>query len=316
MKRRTRGYLALVIVAVLAAAVPGIARPSRADAYVDPVITPVSAYAIDVPSSVLAAATTGVSVDGITSAQLGAMLANSERFNSDWITTDVGQLMSGTTTTSPPDITDLTPGELAQFEEMVAGFGGAPATKLAAFTKVVGGRAIPVVGAVLMGVQLGAGIDRAVGVDVDGGLCASAPNLGFQVVNAVLSALTSPDCDSWNKSQELAAAINQDAEPTVTANAIGSTSCLGSYCATITSMTYVPPSDYEYCIVWNAPSSQNAVPLGYFQNLNWYGGWDYRPTALTWAGTTYCPAPPSGSFASAISMRMNDTGQIHLRHGK
>ena len=104
-----------------------------------------------------------------------------------------------------------------------------------------------------MGIQLGAGIDRAAGIDVDGGLCAGAPNFGFQVANAVLVALTSADCDTWTLSHQQQAARNQDTTPTVTSTAINSTSCLGSYCATITSLNYVAP-DYFYCIVWNTPS--------------------------------------------------------------
>ena len=116
-------------------------------------ITPVSAYAIDVPSSVLAAATAGVSANGIGSGQLAAMLANSARFDPDWILTTVGQTMGGSTTTTPPDISDLSAAERAQFDAMVSEFEGAPATKLAGLTKVVGGRAIPIVGAVLTGVQ-------------------------------------------------------------------------------------------------------------------------------------------------------------------
>jgi len=316
MKRRTRAYLALGLVAVLAVTVPGIARPARADAFVDPIVTPVSAFAIDVPSSLLVAATTGVTANGIGSGQLAAMLANASRFDSDWILTPVGQTMGGSTTTTPPDITDLSPAERAQFEELVSTFEGAPATKLAGLTKVVGGKAIPIVGAVLTGAQLGAGLDRAVGVDVDGGLCADAPNLGFQAADAVIAALTSTDCPAWKLSQELQAARNQDTTPTVTATAIGSTSCLDSNCATITSLARIgSSSDYDYCIVWNVPSPNNAVPLGQFSNIsqNWYGGWDYKSTALTaadgayWNIVTVCPAPPAGSYASAISAQINGT---------
>lgn len=310
MKTRKLGDLAFGLVAVLAAAVPSIARPTRADAFVDPVVTPVSAYAIDVPSSLLAAATEGVSANGIGSGQLGAILANSARFDSDWVLTAVGRTMGGSTTTTPPDITDLSAAERAQFDALVSTFDGAPATKLAGFTKVVGGKAIPIVGAVLTGVQLGAGVDRAVGVDVDGGLCAGGPNFGFQATDAVLAALTSTDCDAWNLSQQQQAARNQDTMPTVTATAVGSTSCLGAFCASITSMTYVAPSSYAYCIVWNVPSpGTNVVPLGQFLNLGqtWFGGWDYKSTSLTSGGSTFCPAPPAGSFASVMAMRINNT---------
>ncbi|MEO6116794.1 MAG: NucA/NucB deoxyribonuclease domain-containing protein, partial [Pseudolysinimonas sp.] len=293
------------------------AQPAHAErAFVDPIVTPVSAFAIDVPSSLLVAATTGVSVNGITSGQLAAMLANSARFDSDWISTTVGRAMGGSTTPTPPDIADLSAAERAQFDAMVSDFGGAPATKLAGFTKVVGGKAIPIVGAVLAGVQLGAGADRALGVDVDGGLCAGGPNFGFQAADAVLAALTSADCDAWNLSQEQQAARNQDTMPTVTGTAIGSTSCLGANCASITSLARVGSgADYEYCIVWNVPSPNNAVPLGQFSNANqsWYGGADYKSTALTepdgpyWNLVTVCPAPPAGSFASLISAQIGGT---------
>ncbi len=191
----------------------------------DPVVTPASSYAINVPSSVLAAATAGLTAGGIDSQELAAMLANTARFNSDWLTTSVGTTMGGSTTAAPPDVSDLSPTELAEFDQLVAGFNGAPATKLTTFTKVAAGSAgdvIPVTAAAMIGVQLGAATDRAFGVDMDGGLCAGAPNWGFQAANDVLAALTSTDCDAWTMSHQLVAARNHDTVHTVTPTAIGS----------------------------------------------------------------------------------------------
>jgi hypothetical protein len=51
MKRRVLGFLAVGVASLLAAVLPGAAQPAQAErAFVDPIVTPVSAYAIDVPS--------------------------------------------------------------------------------------------------------------------------------------------------------------------------------------------------------------------------------------------------------------------------
>jgi len=135
--------------------------------------------------------------------------------------------------------------------------------------------------------------------------------------DAVLAALTSTDCDAWNKSQELAAAPDRDTVPTVTPTAIGSTSCVGSYCATITALSRIGSSStYDYCIVWNTPTStQGVVPTGRYAALSdgWVGGADYETTALKAADGPYwnvvqvCPAPPAGSHASMIGAQNGGT---------
>lgn len=307
-RARRRIRIGAAIVSFACAGSLAVAFSPPASALETPVITAASPYAINVPSSVLVAAVNGQSAGTVTSSQLVGLLANSQQFDSDWVTTSVGQEMGGTTTLTPPSTSTLSPSQLAALDQMDAEFAGAPSTELLAMTKVVGGKAIPVVGAVLTGIQLGAAEDRALGVDVNGGLCAGAPNFGFQVTNAILAGLTGTDCASWTESQELQAARNQDTVPTVTEYGEGTQSCDQSHCATITGLS---PDGDEYCIT-SADSffSSSQYTLGTFPGYPWLAGANYSTTAPGLGNE--CGAPPPGDFASMISVRLNASWDLPL----
>jgi hypothetical protein len=252
LTRKTIRIFAMVV--TLGAAVSlSVAASDPAPAFADPVITPVSSYALDVPSSVLAAATDGVTSGTDTSGQLAAVLANSDHFDSDWLTTSVGQTMGGSTTVAPPDPSTLSPSELAQLEELESQFDGAPAEVLGGVSKgAVGlfGSAGSAASAVLLGVQLGAGADEFAGIDVQGELCAQpddATNSGFDIgtyTDSFLRVLTSTDCTSWAKSAALADAANADAPVTWSLSNVCTSD--GTICVDIDGVGFLNHASYQH----------------------------------------------------------------------
>ena len=225
------------IVATASLAIVATAGPASAD----PVITPASAYAVYTPSSVLAAAAAGTTISGITEDQYGALLANSTKFNSDWLTTSVGQTMGGTSTLAPPPVATLTPAELAELEALEASAAGAPAVAGAALT--VGGLTSAVPLALAPGIMLGASIDRVVGVDVTQELCAHPPTTN-QIANQIIDAVSVSDCESW--------ALNNNARTALYAN-LGTLTTGGLTCY---------PDDATKCLQILGPSA-NGFPNTY-----------------------------------------------------
>jgi hypothetical protein len=245
-------------------------------AYADPVITDISQYALDVPSSVLAAADSGADISGVTDGQYGGMLANTAKFDSDWITTTLGQTMGGTDTATPPDVDTLTPTELTTLEAMEAEFAGAPAVGAAALSEAAAG--VSVIAGGLVAVSAGAAVDRLVGVDVDGGLCkdpdgnaspAEAVNSGAA---RIVATLTQTNCAQWAMDTDFQTVMNEDAGTITTGGLscypddaskcvqfIGGSAYGGnSYCAQLTGSAYVyfnvgtNGDPYTFEAGWNA----------------------------------------------------------------
>lgn len=162
-------------------------------------------YALSVPGTVLTGAA-GSGVTGTyTEAELAALLANKVRYSWGWSTDAALSKLSGNTTISPPPSSGLTTSQLAQLDQIQAGF-AAPATKLATVAKTVGG-VVTAVTVGTTGVALGVAVDQAFGVDVSGGLCSGG---GFTGINAVLAGITGTDCQKWQMSQALQSAPNSD----------------------------------------------------------------------------------------------------------
>lgn len=182
-----------------------VASPASADTggNFDP-----SNYAVNSDPLVTDAGVKGTSFGGVTSeGQVVGMWLNKARYAKGWtaITKRLGFGASGISA----DADAAT--QLAQLERAYAPL----ATKMAPVIKVANGVSTVALAA-QAGISLGASVDRAAGIDVNGGLCANAADGGFAVVAAILVFAGAADCDKYKMSQELKALENKDTIPGVT----------------------------------------------------------------------------------------------------
>ncbi len=232
------------------------------------------AYALNIPSSLIAAAAKlapGLS-STMSSGVRGALIANNYKADATWQTSPSLSGVSGQNVSTPPDISDLSPGELAKFDQLTAQF-TAPATELGTFTKVatVGGDIIPVVGAVLTGAQLGGAVDRMMGLTGNAGLCPEATDASGDLASGIagiLAGITGEDCSSWQMGIEMRSKLNED----VSSGLEGTKSCDDRGCVVLKAIADLPDLDgpgvagyIRFCFDYSAfddPHFSSGAPHG------------------------------------------------------
>jgi hypothetical protein len=229
------------------------------------------------------AAVTGVTLGaGMTEGQAAGMLLNKIRYAKGW-TAVTSRLGFGAAQING-DATAAT--QISQMERAFAPV----ASKLAPLVNVAGTVATGVMAA-NMGISLGAFADRAVGVDVNGGLCADSVG-GFNVVNTLLAWASDTNCTEWKMSAEMKLIENRDQLMTAGGPGVGSVSCTDQgWCATITSW-FVNTDFHEalYCVSSSASGLANNVVYPR-QNYSASGAWS-GSGRWTGAPVSGCPAVP------------------------
>lgn len=299
---------ALVVVAISAL---GVVAPATAKADTAPTQTnPAMALAVNVPGELLTAAAAGS--DGMFPGKTAAIMANKVKYNWSWTNDPTLSAVSGN---SPALSTKarLRYSKSAAVTAATSTF-SAPATLLAPPTQIVNGTSTGIfgaaaraAGAAAAGIALGSGVDRLMGVDVTGGLCASGPSALYDGFNAVLASLTVSNCQAWQTTQAMKTGANSDLSST-TLIGTGEQSCSATGCATIYgAVTAYPDREQIYCVAATSGDmlTVNRPTNGAYTHLSngdywWLGGPNYEATPR-WG----CPSYPGAVAYAGLSVHLN-----------
>jgi hypothetical protein len=270
--RRVVRVVALMSVVVVGA---GVLSLGTQPAHADPITTAVSAYALDVPGSVLVAA--GEGQTEMDAGEFSALLANKTQYDPGWQSI---QATYGTATPANPTTADAA--QIAQMEAETL----VPSTEA---TELAVGAGTDAAVPLFVGVataDLGVNVEKATGIIHDSDFCGGTED----AVDQLVALATGTNCAQWRLNQALP--VNGDENP-IANFAIGSQSCNAAVCGTITSGPIVDPIDPDgmgYCASSTSPPATNfyghidvprvtsSSPPSLESNLWWSGGvWTTTP---------------------------------------
>jgi hypothetical protein len=278
--------VALVVVALLGATTVSVAQAQRAEALVP---NEAAFLAINIPGSLLTA--------GAPNAGAGALLANAQTFNWEFLAPEFAAV-SGSFTPSPAPPSTLTAAEQEAFESLVRRF-YAPSTGASLLTK-----AGVAVGGYMVGASIGHGIVELRGwlwedefQNPDNLIC-SASTGAAQVVVGLLSG---SNCEGWN-------AMNEEFHANTDVTGITG----ASVCRTATPVACIQIAGYGANTISGNPSICFAVTgLTSQQNLgSWFLNWTFPNGTTSTSGVSATVFPPNALSSSNACYTSNKTSWI------